>query len=340
MGLEARGTIVSIQHRPIKAGGAMSIERARVTPAGLETLEGIPDHGFMVVHRYPDAKGVHHFITQRDKRNKDDRTQGLADLGLIKPHIENGGLVVTWDGRDPIQVPIDNFQGEQIRVEIWDEVVYAIDQGSAINDWISQHLHHPVRLVRAQESSRRNKKNYFENNAPLGFQDGYSIHWLSIQSIEKLKKVARTKLLENPKTNDLAARVDEEIRSENFRPQIVVDWIAEGADFEHQVYRFGLSEVDLTNTKPCDRCPVTGVDPDTGGLNEIKPLAFLPSYKSWITNEWNIKPIFGENAIADRRGEIGIAENNEVVVYSHRAPPLVYGPREVMQALKNQMRPS
>lgn len=186
------GYIEHIIGYPVKGGAGLEVPRdqyAQLTPEGLTliTPEGrFDDRGLMIVRATPNEEGIFEFVTQRDKRNKTDKPQGLSVLALIQPQFVGPDLYLTWKGQDPIGVPV-NITGQEIPVRIWDDVCMAIDQGGPLAKWVSDHLQLPTRLVRAAGSfDRMARQNYMANASHVRFQDGYPIHWFPEESVNEL----------------------------------------------------------------------------------------------------------------------------------------------------------
>jgi hypothetical protein len=324
------GNISNIRCYPLKSGAALevqhnseisaSIQDVVLTPAGVETVEGVRDHDFMLVRATPDLQGVHLKITQRDKRTKEDRAQGLSDLARIKPQFIAGALHFTWDRQDPIQVPLDYDDGRETTVEVWDGVYTAIDQGDKLASWASEHLELPVRLVRATGSFRRlAPQNYMENSNPVRFQDGYPVHWITRSSVAELNERARS-LSENS-----GGKIPyNEILWQSFRPQFVVDNLP--AQYEHQIHSGKMSGTLFIDPKPCDRCPMPRVDQESGTLNPLDPNTVLATYKSWVNIRGEHKNIFGENMNPQEEGLVYVGD--KIMATKLRNPPLIYGSRK------------
>lgn len=291
---------------PVKSAAGMEVQNAILTEAGLQ-VHPYADHQFMVVRTNPDGQGVYHFVTQRDKRNSQDKPQGLSIMALIKPALVGNTLQLTWNHQDAIEVPPDRNEGIERLVRIWEHECLAVDQGDALADWLSEHVSLPIRLVKASGSfQRRTSEKYIPNANPLQFQDGYPIHWLSLESVQELSEKA-----------------GQAIPWKSFRPQIVVEGMP--PRYEHQIHSGEIAGIPFIDPKPCDRCPVTLIDPETGMVRGKEPLATLSRYKQWRNQQGELKVIFGENMLP--LGEGAIAVGDMLIIQSYRNPPLAYGPK-------------
>ncbi len=297
---EVKGRIEHIAFHPVKGAAALETLQARFTKEGIEG-----DRQFMVVRAIPDEHGVFNFITQRDKRNELDKPQGLAVMSLIKPQLVGGHLFLTWQGRDSIEVPRDYNTGKEIPVRIWDDVVEAVDQGNQLAEWLSDHLKLDTRLVKAAGSFHRDaRQNYVQNDNTVRFQDAYPAHWFFQESVDELSRIA-----------------GEPISWKTFRPNLVVS--GSPAQTEHVFATGEIGGIPFINPKPCDRCPVTNVDQETGEIKVGRSLTHLAKYKRWKKNTGEQVVIFGENMLPQGEGEIKIGD--EIVLLKRRNPPLAYG---------------
>lgn len=295
------GRISKLAIYPVKSGGRVEVSEAQVSSIGLE-VDGFMDRQFMVVRGQPDAEDVYSFVTQRDKRSRDEKqAQGLAVLALLKPELRKDGLRLTWNYKDPIDVPNEMARQKELRVRIFKNVVSALDQGEDLAEWLSRHLQTSARLVKAPgRFVRMSNQKYGENYNPLLFQDGYPLHWFMQESVNEVSRLAR-----------------QEIPWTRFRPNIV----GEGGEpqSEHIIYEGTFGNVPFLQPKPCERCPITTVDQETGEKKGNEPLGILSKYKRWkLTGQ----TILGENAIPLSNGRIKIGD--EITIVSVRDPPLAY----------------
>src|SRR3989338_1519806 len=185
-----------------------------------------------------------------------------------------------------IDIHPDRNSGNELYTRVWDDNFYAVDQGDLPAEWLGDHLGLRARLVKASGSfERRCSQKWLENDNPLLFHDGYPVHWLPIKSVHELSEIA-----------------GEEIPWQSFRPQIVVEGMP--AQYEHKIFSGVIGETSFVQPKPCDRCPVTLVDQETGKVRQkvekygkfgTEPLLTLERYKQWQKAPGKRKVIFGEN---------------------------------------------
>jgi uncharacterized protein len=292
------GKISHIAMYPVKGCARVELQSCRVSPKGLEG-----DREYMIVKEDAGVDGIHQFVTQRDKKSREDaKPQSLAILALIKPEVRNDALRLTWKASDPIEIPRNRHDGDEMSVMIHKEVISAVDQGEQVAGWLSEHLIVKVRLVRASGSFYRlARQNYMPNANPISFQDAYPIHWVMQESVNELSKIA-----------------GQEIPWTRFRPNVV----GEGGEpqVEHEIHEGKFGEVLFVQPKPCTRCPVTTVDQDVGEKRGTEPLTSLNDYKRWDKTG---EVLFGENILPLGSGLIRVGD--DISELSARYPPLVYG---------------
>ncbi len=296
------GVVSHMAIYPVKGCGRMEVECATVGRTGFEG-----DREYMIVREEKGPDGVHEFLTQRHKRTREEsKPQSMSVLALVKPELTNSTLKLTWKGNDPIDVDRDGQTGNVLRVSIHKDTAFAVDQGQAPADWLSEHLGLKVRLVKATGPFRRLAgQKYMTNDNQIVFQDAYPIHWIMQESVDELSTMSGQRI---PWTR--------------FRPNIV----GEGGEpqVEHEIYEGKVGDVRFVQPKPCTRCPVTTVDQDEGEKKGNEPLSSLSRYKKWDRTD---EVIFGENILPVNGGLIRVGDSIERV--SVRNPPLAYGTRTV-----------
>lgn len=298
MSIEARGSIAHISMVAIKSTHQLELSQARLTKSGIETVEGgLRDHDFMLISAAANADGEHEFVQQRQP--------GMNIMTQVLPHFENGVLTVSWANKDSIIVPLDYTNGTVIPVKIWKDVCQAVDQGDDLAQWFSEHLGKPVRLVRAIDPSfsRITSQRYLVGDNQVRFQDGYPIHWFPQEDVTELEEKSGVKL-----------------GWERFRPQIIGKGFE--AQFVHAILSLTIAGILCEQPKPCERCPIPQIDPDTGEKT-AEPNRTLMKYKAWRNMDGEVSPIFGENI--NPKGEGIISVGDEIQVVSLRPVPLVYG---------------
>ena len=308
--------ISDIRIYPVKGCAGKDVAEAYLTRGGL-VVNGVKDHQYVVVSTDPGfvranpkkgeyKEGLYYFLTQRDRRSKQDRSQGLSVMALIRPETTGDGLRLTWDNKDPIDIPgvmLGDFNYGDLPTKIWEDEFLAEDKGDRVAEWLSDHLGLRARLVRA-DASRRAKQDYVENDNPIGTQDAHPVHWFPIESVIELSQ-----------------RMGSDISWQAFRPQVVVADMP--AQYEHRIATGEIAGIPFIDPNPCYRCPVTMVDPKTGIVRKDgEPLKTLQTYKRWRKSETERPVIFGENMLPLGEGIIRVG--SQLTVSGLRDPPIEY----------------
>ena len=130
--------------------------------------------------------------------------------------------------------------------------------------------------------------------APIGFSDGYPILLISEASLEGLNQAIGQR-------DPMAAPMG----MKRFRPNLVVRGCEAFA--EDDWVRIRIGEVGLDIVKPCDRCAVTTVDPETAERGK-EPLVTLARMRR---SEQGV--LFGQNCVTRGSGRLRLGAEVEVL---------------------------
>jgi uncharacterized protein YcbX len=140
-------------------------------------------------------------------------------------------------------------------VGVLGEPVQAYDMGALAARWFSDFLGREVRLVRFDPEQRRLSERRWTGavEAENAFQDGFPLLVVSSASLAELNR-------------RLAAADVAPVTMARFRPNIVLDGLgAHGEDALDEIaFASAAGPVRLRLVKPCARCPIPDVDPETG----------------------------------------------------------------------------
>ena len=256
---------------PIKSCAGISLDSAVLDHRGIEH-----DRRWMVV----DATGA--FRTQRE----------LPRMALIHPRVSQDGLTLTAEGMTEVSIPL-TAHGSRLTAGVWNDEVEAIDQGEAVAEWLTRFLAEPLRLVRFDDAQDRRVEQAYavRPEDQVGFADAYPLLIGNEASLAELN-----------------TRLDEPLPMRRFRPNIVV--AGAEAYAEDSWSRVRVGEVEIAVVKPCARCAITTVNPDTG-MKGKEPLTTLAKYRK---AEGGV--MFCENAIHLGLGTLRVGDS--VVVQEHR----------------------
>jgi uncharacterized protein len=259
--------ISQINIYPIKSLDGYSPISAMVEARGLEH-----DRRWMVV----DADGQ--FFTQRF----------YPKMALLRATVLENYLVIEEKNNlnNSISVSIETMGAEK-KVRVWDDTVMARLVSEEIDVFLSNFLETPCHLVKMPETSVRSvEEPYNTGDDEVSFADGYPFLIIGEASITDLNE--RLTIPLNVSEQPL-------IGMRRFRTNFV---FSGGQPYEEETWsRFDIGKVAFQGVKPCGRCVMTTLDPDTG-LGGKEPLATLASYRMkgkkipfgqnvlWKKNEW------------------------------------------------------
>jgi uncharacterized protein YcbX len=99
-----------------------------------------------------------------------------------------------------------------------------------------------------------------------------------------------------------------------FRPNLV---IADCPSYSEDYWReIRIGEIELRLPKPCSRCAIPTIDPETAQTGK-EPLTTLNRLRKWQN-----KVYFGQNAIHNQCGTLNIGDKVEILITGAQQPPL------------------
>lgn len=261
---DVRAHVARLFVYPVKSCAGVALEEALVAPTGIAL-----DRTWMVV----DEHGV--FLTQRQ----------WPRMALVRPRIVRGGVALDAPGMATLRLALD-APGACRQVRVWRDTLQAIDVGNAPAHWFSAFLGQPgLRVVRFDPAQRRLSDLTWTGGvqAVNQFVDGYPFLVIGEASLGGLN--AR-----------LGAGGHAAIGIERLRPNLLLGGI-EAHDEDHLAeLRIATAEGDvvLRPVKPCVRCPIPNIDPQTA-TSSPEVLATLSQYRADARMDGGLT--FGMNAI-------------------------------------------
>ncbi|MPR32215.1 MOSC domain-containing protein [Salmonirosea aquatica] len=250
---------------PIKSLGGISLSEATVEERGLQY-----DRRWMLV----DAGGK--FITQRKVHAMTLIDVSFAEAGFLAMHRSFP--------QDPLFIPFEPKSQEPVQVKVWDDDVEAITVSDEADRWFSRYLRQTLRLVKMPEASKRLvDSRYAQHGESVSFADGYPLLVIGQASLDELNK-----------------RLPEPVSMRRFRPNLVVTGTSPFAEDYWTDLQIGSATFNAV--KPCARCVLTTIDPDTGqtGAEPLKTLATYRKHKGKILFGMNLLAMPGHIAVGDR----------------------------------------
>lgn len=213
-------------------------------------------------------------------------------MARIEPQLDDQRLCLAASGLPPLEVPLAAPASDTSRpVTIWNDTVPAIDEGDRAARWFSDVLGAPVRLVRFDETVRRQVSQRWTapQDAATQFADGFPLLVTAQESLDELN--AR-----------LLAKGAPAIPMDRFRPNIVLSGVeAYDEDFLDAVAIGEDGAVTLRLVKPCARCPIPTINQTTGMRDAAwpdEPLDTMSTYRANSLVDGGLT--FGQNAIVVR----------------------------------------
>ncbi|GAB6030726.1 Mitochondrial amidoxime-reducing component 1 [Chamberlinius hualienensis] len=279
------GVLSAIYLYPIKSCRGILLESAECLKLGLRS-EFIRDREFMIV----DSEG--NFITARQE----------PAMILITPSIHPPNQL--WiDGPEmetlKVTVPLgtsaaDPTMGKVISVRIFKDHVTGMDCGQVASEWFSKYLgKEGVRLVRF----------HLEKSMRVPEQNGL---WEDLRLTDNsiYADLTAYMMLSQASVENLNTKLENKVKINNFRPNLVV----EGSPaFGEESWRdVKIGNVQFLQVKPCTRCILTTIDPETGIKDGVEPLKTLKAYRQITDKKYRPlageSPVFGVHLVTDQSG--------------------------------------
>lgn len=248
---------------PIKSLGAISLLKVDLEKEGLRG-----DRRFMLV----DEKGK--FITQRTRPELTRFALSETASGFLVKD-EMTGLVKELSWSPPL--------GDYVQVEIWEDQLFAQEVGDDWSTWFSKALNEDVRLVRISEENPRLMKTKYQTVLAKSTSFADSLPLLVVGS-------ASYQALED--------RMEHAVDRLRFRPNIIVS--TSEPFIEDTWSEIKVGETRLLGAKPCARCSLVNVDPNSGESDK-STLKTLASFRTL-----NQKVFFGQQFVPMELGTLQV----------------------------------
>jgi uncharacterized protein YcbX len=254
---------------PIKSLGGISLKEAIVEERGLQY-----DRRWVLA----DENNV--FITQRQNEQ----------MALIDVAIDEDGLVINHrlKRKVPLKIPFLPQTVEEQQITIWDDVVRGTRVSDEADVWFTSVLGKKCSLFYQPDGSIRltDPKYSITKEEHTSFSDGYPILVIGQASLDNLNE-----------------RLDEPVSMKRFRPNLV--FMGGVAHVEDTWKYFTVGEAKLVGVKPCARCVLTTINPETAEKGK-EPLKTLTQYRNK-----NNKILFGQNLLVVETGKIAVGDEIE-----------------------------
>jgi uncharacterized protein YcbX len=262
---------------PVKSLAGIEVKEWQVTETGL-----LHDRKWMLIDEQQQ------FLSQRK----------LPRMALIKTALTAQELVLSAPGMDDIKLPLHPNGGEIIPSQVWHDNCQARSVSAEVDNWFSEFLKTPCRLVYLPDDViRLVNPHYALPNDRTGFSDAFPFMILSDASLTALNQAMGLNL-----------------SMQRFRPNLVISGCDSYAEDSWRQIRIG--EIDFRLPKPCSRCAVPAIDPQTAQIGK-EPLLTLNRLRKWQN-----KVYFGQNALHDSCGVLTVGDVVTVKRVGELQPPL------------------
>lgn len=207
----------------------------------------------------------------------------LPALSKLFAHVSTTGLVLKINGE---MLEVAAPTGPSGRYTLWRDTVHGTDAGDAAAAFLSAHLDRPLRLV--HQGAHTDRIVWQRSKEPVSFADGFPLLLITQSAVD-----------------ELAERLDTAVDVRRFRPNIVVADASAHAEDEWQRVRIG--ELTFEVAKPCVRCTIPSMDPDSGTVAE----GFNRTLAAYRRRDGQI--YFGQNLIALDSGVVRADDPLEVL---------------------------
>ncbi len=206
----------------------------------------------------------------------------------IKAIIEPDGLVLCYPGLIDLHFTFNEFEMEEINATVWNDTFLAYSTTKEANQWFSSILGTEAQLLFSGKQSNRVREKIQTN---VSFADGYPLLVISEASLTELNK-----------------RSSSHHTMAQFRTNLVVS--GNDAFIEDSWKRIRIGDVEFEVVKPCQRCILTTVNPNTAQYHPNKePLKTFSTFRA--DDSGNV--YFGQNLVAKNEGTINVGDAIEIL---------------------------
>jgi hypothetical protein len=262
---------------PVKSLAGIHLTRWQVTATGFQY-----DRKWMLI----DNQGQ--FLSQRR----------LPKMALINTAITAEQLILSVPHQEDLVLSLAPTGGDIIVSTIWHDQCAARSVSPDADKWFSDFLETDCRLVYLPDNVIRTvDSKYAEATDQVGFADGFPFLIIAENSLVALNQAMQLDLSMN-----------------RFRPNLVIAGCESYAEDSWRDIRIG--DIDFKLPKPCSRCSVPTIDPETAQTGK-EPLTTLNRLRKWQN-----KVYFGQNAIHNKSGSLTVGDKVHIILTGEKQPPL------------------
>ena len=201
---------------------------------------------------------------------------------LLRARPVPGGLRLEADGHPPLDVETPGETAPRVSGEVWGSRL-ALREAPAARAWLRAWLGADARLVYQPDETRRPADPAYAPGHEVSLADAYPLL-----------------VTTEPSRHDLEARAGVALDVRRFRPNVVVEG---GAPWGEDGWGdLALGPVAFRAVKPCARCSVTTLDPDTAEAS-AEPLRTLAGFR-----KRGSKVLFGQYLVPLAGGALRVGD--------------------------------
>ncbi len=270
-------TLSQIYLYPVKSLAGIQVDEWPVDKNGL-----LYDRKWMLID------GQRQFLSQRR----------LPRMALIKTRIEQDRLILSAPGQEELVLALNPKTGETIEVSIWHDQCQAKTVSAQADQWFARFLQTDCRLVyHPDDQQRQVDRHYAYPTDQTAYSDGFPFLIISENSLQALNQAMPIK-----------------VGMARFRPNLVV---ADCDSYAEDRWRsININGIGFRLPKPCSRCSVPGIDPETA-ISGKEPLTTLSRLRKWQN-----KIYFGQNALHDSHGNLVVGATVHIQQTGENQPPI------------------
>lgn len=263
---------------PIKSLAGVQLNQSVITKTGLKY-----DRQWMLVDEHKQ------FLSQRS----------LPRMALIKTRLTDQHLIVSAADMPDLALALEATETtKNIDVTVWHDQCSACTVSKAANLWFSDFLQINCQLVYQPKSSIRTvDQDFAQATDQTSFSDGFPFLIVSEASLALLNQ-----------------QMNLTLSMQRFRPNLVITDCTSYA--EDSWRKISIGDISFRLPKPCSRCSVPQIDPDTA-ISGKEPLRTLAR-----TRKWNNHVYFGQNALHNSEGVLNIGDALVIHQTGAAQPPL------------------
>ncbi|MDO9138899.1 MAG: MOSC domain-containing protein [Methylobacter sp.] len=248
----------------------------------------VTEKGFQYDRKWMVIDNERQFLSQRK----------LPKMALIKTAIIDKNLVLSAPDRENLSLPLEPDDGHIINSTIWHDQCDARSVSAEADQWLSDFLNQDCRLVyQPDEVVRPVDPRYAQPTDKVAFSDGFPFLIIAENSLAALNH--------DMQLNLPMAR---------FRPNLVISGCPSYA--EDSWREISIGAIGFRLTKPCARCSVPTIDPETAQTGK-EPLTTLNR-----TRKWQGKVYFGQNALHNQCGRLAVGDAVKIKSTGAKQPPI------------------